>query len=178
MQLRTTSVKYGRVAITNHWLSAALISGMFVAGIVAAETIYPDQKAATLRIHAPVGLAVLALTLLRIVWWLFADKKLVAVPGQPHWRALASRWLHRFMYLCIFAMTGSGIWLLNVSGAGETIFQSAVRPMPEFETFAAYQMHSTVALIFEALFVLHVLAALYHQFIRKDCLLARMGIGR
>jgi cytochrome b561 len=178
MSLKSTSSRYGAVAISIHWLSALLIIGMFVAGLMASQTEDPVQKAAILRIHAPVGLLVLALTLLRIVWWLAADKKPVSPQGQPAWQALTSRWVHRFLYVAILVMTGSGIWLLRGSGAGEVIFNGSTAPMPDFETFAAYRVHSTMALLLEALFVVHVLAALYHQFIRKDRLLARMGLGR
>jgi cytochrome b561 len=178
MTIKSSALKYGSVAIAFHWLSAILITGMFVAGIVASETVDPGQKAAILRIHAPVGLAVLGLTVLRIVWWLVADKKPLASAGQPRWQRIFARWIHRLFYVAILAMTASGIWLMNASGAGEVIFQGADAPLPAFETFAAYQAHSTIALVMEVLFVLHVLAALYHQFIRKDRLLARMGLGR
>ena len=178
MRLKSTSNGYGAMAIAIHWLSALLIIGMLVAGITAAQIADPAQKAAILRIHAPVGLAVLALTLLRIIWWVAADKKPVAPVGQRPWQALMSRWVHRLLYVCILAMVGSGIWLMNSSGAGDIIFNGAAKPLPDFETFAAYRAHGTMALLLEALFVLHMLAALYHQFIHKDRLFARMGIGR
>jgi cytochrome b561 len=178
MGLKSTSVRYGTFAIGIHWLSALLIIGMFAAGIMASQTTDPAQKAPILQVHAPVGLAVLGLTSLRIIWWLFADKKPVAVRRQPVWQVHVSRWVHRLLYLCILAMAWSGIWLMNASSVGEIIAQGGKKPMPEFEAFAAYQVHSNVALFFEALLVLHVLVALYHQFIRKDRLLARMGIGR
>ncbi len=151
---------------------------MFVAGISAAQSTDPAQKAAILRIHAPVGLAVLALTVLRIIWWLAADKKPDTVAGQPAWQALTSRTVHFLFYLLLLCMVASGIWLMQSSGAGEVIFNGAPKPLPDFTTFAAYSVHSTLALTLEALFVLHVLAALYHQFIRRDRIFARMGIGR
>jgi cytochrome b561 len=178
MKLKSSSAEYGTVAIAIHWLSAALIIAMFVLGIVASETTDPLQKSSILRIHAPVGLFVLALTILRITWWLVADKKPAAVAGQSPWQKSVSTWVHRILYFCILGMAGSGIWLLRSSGAGEIIFDGANKPMPDLETFFAYSAHSTIALVFEALIVLHVLAALYHQFVLRDRLLARMGIGR
>ncbi len=178
MGIRRTSLRYGAVAICLHWLSAILIIGMFVAGIVASETDDPIRKAAILRLHAPIGLAVLGLTVVRILWWLAADRKPLPPAGQPTWQTGLSLWVHRLFYVAILGMTASGIWLMNASGAGKIIFQGSAKPMPAFETYAAFQAHSTIALVLEELFVLHVVAALYHQFIRKDRLLARMGLGR
>jgi cytochrome b561 len=178
MGLKSTSDRYGAVAIAIHWLSAVLIIGMFVLGIVASETTDAALKATILRIHAPLGLAILALTLLRIVWWLVADRKPSPVAGQPLWQSLLSQWVHRLLYISVLVMIGSGIWLMMSSGAAEVIFDGAAKPLPDFAIFPAYLVHSTMAMILEALFILHVLAALYHQFIRKDRLFARMGIGR
>lgn len=67
MGLKSTSVCYGTVAIGIHRLSALSFIGMFAARIIAAQTTDPAKKAAILRVHAPVGLVVLVLTLRRII---------------------------------------------------------------------------------------------------------------
>jgi cytochrome b561 len=49
------------------------------------------------------------------------------------------------------------------------------------ESFVAYPTfiaHGYIALLLAGFIVLHVLAALYHQFIRKDRLFRRMWFGR
>jgi cytochrome b561 len=44
----------------------------------------PAAKAAILRLHAPIAVAVLALTDLRIVWWFGFDRKPDPIGGSPH----------------------------------------------------------------------------------------------
>jgi cytochrome b561 len=184
MTWKSTTEHYGRVAILIHWISALLIIGMLAAGITASNTADPAQKAAILRVHAPTGMLVLALTVLRIVWWLAVDRKPEQVAGQAAWQRAVSVWVHRAFYVLIIGMVASGVTLMSMSGAGEIIFAGeanpadAARPLPDFDGFAAYAAHGIMAVLLGALLVLHVLAALYHQFIRGDRLLARMGIGR
>jgi cytochrome b561 len=45
-------------------------------------------------------------------------------------------------------------------------------------TLPTFQAHAALSLLLSALIVVHVAAALYHQFVLKDGLLARMGFGR
>lgn len=63
---KSSPERYGRIAITIHWTSALLIIGLMIAGFRAAAMTDPAAKAALLRIHAPLGIAVLILTLARI----------------------------------------------------------------------------------------------------------------
>lgn len=81
---------------------------------------------------------------------------------------MVSRWVHWLLYAGILAL------MVN-SGAGEIIFQRRSQTPARLQDVCHYRAHGTMALMLEALFVLHVLAALYHQFIRKDRLFARMG---
>jgi cytochrome b561 len=178
MPWKSTTTHYGRVAILLHWLSALLLIGLFVAGLAAANTADPALQAAILRVHAPIGTLVLVLTLLRILWWVAFDRKPDHVAGQAAWQTAVSVWVHRGLYLGIVVMALSGIALMAMSGAPDILFGGVAGPLPAFETFTAYTIHSSMALLLEVLFVLHVAAALYHQFIRRDRLLARMGIGR
>ena len=72
---KSSTDRYGRVAITIHWISAAMVIGLMIAGQRAADMTDLEAKASLLRIHAPMGAAILVLTLARISWWLFADTK-------------------------------------------------------------------------------------------------------
>jgi len=75
MALKSTSDHYGTVVVSVHWLSALLILVLIGSGFRAANTMDPAVKAAILRVHIPLALAVLALTIVRIGWWWGWDRK-------------------------------------------------------------------------------------------------------
>lgn len=178
MALKSTSKQYGQVAIVVHWLSVVLIIGLMVAGIVSATSEDDATKAAILRLHAPLGMASLALLLFRMAWWWFADRKPEDMEGQSQARALASKWVHRLMYVLLLVMPVSGAALFNVSGAAEIIFNGAPGPLPKFADFTVFTVHLVGGFVLMGLLFLHIGAALYHHFVLKDRLLARMGVGR
>ncbi len=70
-----------------HWVTAVALIGMLVSGLRAADMSDPAAKLALLRIHAVMGVSVLALTLLRLFWWWLADKKPADPAGTPRWQA-------------------------------------------------------------------------------------------
>ena len=80
MPLRSSSVQYGTVAVSIHWLSALLILFMIFSGFRAGGMEEATAKAAVLRVHVPIGVTILLLTLARIGWWFFADNKPQSVP--------------------------------------------------------------------------------------------------
>ncbi len=178
MSWKSTPDRYGSVAIAIHWVTAILIIGLIIAGFIAADTPDSAAKASILRVHAPLGAAVLALTIFRIFWWQFADKKPASVGGIPRYQEVAAKAVHGLLYVAIIGLAVSGIVMIALSGAGEILFGDAPGPLPDFWDFAPRYGHAILARLMVALFVFHAGAALYHQFIRKDRLLSRMGIGR
>ena len=71
-----------------HWVSALLIIILLVSGFRAADTVDPVAKAAILKFHIPLALAVLALTMVRIVWWWGFDREPKPVAGSPYGRSV------------------------------------------------------------------------------------------
>ncbi len=175
---KSSPERYGRMAILMHWVSAALIIALMIAGFIAANTSDAIGKATLLRIHAPIGMAVLILTLARLGWWLFADRKPRDPAGVPRLQSVAAKAVHGLLYIVILGLAGSGAAMFVLSGAGDILFGSAPGPLPDFWTFTPRIGHAIFARLMAALLVVHIAAALYHQFIRKDRLFARMGIGQ
>ncbi len=175
MPLRSTPTRYGSVAVSIHWLTALLIVLLFATGLVAAAQVDPAAKAALLRAHVPMGAGVLLLTLLRIVWWWVADRRPSPPAGQPAWQRRTASAVHLGLYLVVLVTAASGIATIALSGALPAIFGSA--PLPDFNTLLPRLVHGNITKVMLGLLVLHVGAALYHQFVRRDGLLARMGIG-
>jgi cytochrome b561 len=176
MSIKSTPTRYGAVAIAIHWLTALLIAGQLVGGFVAAQASDAQIKASILRAHVPIGLIVLGLTLFRIGWWAFADRKPRAVEDLSPLEALATKAAHVLMYVAMVALALSGVALVATSGAGRALF-GGDGSLPDFPTFPPFYAHVAAAFFLLLLLAVHLGAALYHQFIRGDRLLARMGIG-
>lgn len=176
MILKGNSHRYGTLATILHWASAVAILALLALGFMAARSSDPARTAILLRIHVPLGVMVLALTVARIAWWFF-DRRPEEPAGQPPWQSLAARATHRLLYGLLILMGGSGIGLMVLSGAGAALFLAPPGPLPDFASFAPMKAHALGAFAIVALLSCHVGAVAYHQFYRRDRLLARMGIG-
>src|SRR5258708_33522773 len=76
-------------------------------------------------------------------------------------------------------MVGSGYAPEIQAGLNKVVFKHAGEPLPEsFEIYPSFVAHGYIALLLAGFIILHVLAALYHHFVRKDGLLRRKGVGR
>ncbi len=172
--MKSTSTKYGKVAVTIHWLSVVLILAQLGSGFRAASTIDTAAKETVLALHAPLGIAILLLTLARLLWWWFADKKPDPVQGDPAWQAVTAKAVHVLFYVVILGMAASGIGMMAASGAGEILFGAVDAPLPDFSKYLPRVPHGLGARLMVILLALHAGAALYHHFIKKDGLLWRM----
>ena len=170
---KSTPDRYGAVAVTIHWLSALLILFLLGSGMRAAGAEDVVAKAITLRVHIPLGVAVLLLTVGRIAWWAIADKKPLPVL-MPRWQDRISRAVHVLFYVVILGMAASGIGMLVLSGAGQSIFGGDTAALPDFWDYMPRTPNGMGARAILVLLVLHVGAALYHHFFKKDGLLGRM----
>ena len=175
MSLKSTPTRYGSVAITIHWVSAAAIIALLVSGTIMAGAV-GEAKRSILPIHATIGCLVLLLTLLRLAWWIWGDKRPQPVAGQPPMQQLAARIVHALLYAAIIVLGASGIATLALSGAVPALLSGAL--LPDFSGLLPRTTHGLVSKLMIALLALHIGAALFHQFIRRDRLLARMGLGR
>jgi cytochrome b561 len=59
------------------------------------------------------------------------------------------------------------------------VFQHSGDPLPlSFEAYPSFAAHGYLAALLAAFIALHVVAALFHQFVRKDHLFRRMLFGK
>lgn len=173
MSMKSTSTRYGSVAIAIHWTSAIGVVLTFIAGMVLANS--NPIPMPLLVFHIVLGSCVFVLTLLRIVWWLAADDRPPLPANQPRMQQLAAKTVHALLYVILILMGSSGIMTLVLSGAIPALVSGA--PLPDFSMLIPRVAHGIMSKMLLVLFVGHVGAALYHQFVRRDHLLARMGIG-
>lgn len=169
--------RYGGVAIAIHWLTALAVLGLLASGTLM-EDMSSAEQIPVLRVHAIMGSAVLVLTLLRLIWWWVADRRPLPATGMPAWQRRLSQATHVVLYLILIIMGVSGISMIVMTGAGEILLGGAAAPLPEFDELPARAAHGLGATAMFVFAGLHIAAALYHQFVRQDRLLGRMGIGK
>ena len=177
MPAKSTESRYGSVAIAFHWLSAVLVLAMIFIGMQLDDVAEPGARLSLLRAHAAIGLAVLAVTLPRLLWRL-ADPK----PGPPagmsrlEWRA--ARTAHVLLYLLLLGTLAAGVTTVVLGGALEALLGTPGALLPkDFGHLAARELHGALAWSLTALLLLHIAAALYHHWVRRDEVLRRMWWG-
>ena len=160
------------VAIAVHWIMALALLGMLVSGFRAAGLEDTAAKLAMLRIHATVGLAVVALAITRILWWVTIDRKPPYTAGQPRWQRIAIVSFHTLLYCAILLMAGSGIAMIAMSGTGDIIWGKSMGNLPDFTQFPPRDLHIGGAFLLIILFLFRIIlflfrivAAIYHQFV-------------
>lgn len=178
MALKSTTDRYGAMAVSIHWLSAILILILIGSGFRAASTVDLAAKAAILRVHVPIAVGVLALTFFRIVWWWRFDRKPYPVAGSPHWQERTAQAVHILLYVVILGMVASGVGMMALSGAAPMIFGGESALLPDFWKYPPRVPHGIGARLLLALLILHTGAALYHHFVRRDGLLWRMWFSK
>lgn len=177
MSLKSSPTRYGPVAVAIHWITALAIFGMLASGLVADNMSDDAAKLPLLRVHVIMGVLIGVLTLFRILWWLAFDRHPQQAAGLSSTQVLASRVVHYGLYAVILVMVSSGLGTVILSGAGAQLFGGAALPFPDFSLAPPFTVHGLVARVLMLLLVGHIGAALWHQFIRRDRLLARMGVG-
>lgn len=178
MPAKSTPERYGTVAIAMHWVTALAVFALLGSGFRAAGMVDLSAKASLLRVHIVLGLSVLVLTVLRVIWWVLVDRKPADPAGTPRWQVVAAHAVHGLFYLVIAGMAASGIGMMALSGAGDILFGGSTATLPDFTLFLPRGPHGLGAFLLVVLILAHVGAALYHQFVLRDRVLARMGLGR
>ena len=177
MSLKSSPTRYGAVAIAIHWITALAILGMLTSGLAAANSADPATELTLLRGHAIMGSLIGVLTLLRIVWWMGFDRRPADPAGMSRGQVLAAHLVHYGLYAVILVLVSSGTATIILSGAGVQLLGAAPPPLPDFTLAPPFTVHGLLARGLIALLIGHIGAALWHQFVRRDRLLARMGMG-
>src|SRR5215469_13188410 len=174
--------RYNNGAIAFHWTMAVLIAVVGVLGLL--HDSWPKgTQAFWINIHAIVGLTIWVLVMARFSWRL-THKTPALPPDSGELSRRFSRPVHLLMYLLIFITPILGIvtfiWHGRVFDFG--LFRvdfgvprnrAVFHPTEEIHGYLAYTLFTLIGI--------HVLAALWHHFIRRDGILARMwpaGTGR
>lgn len=170
--------RYTRPAIGFHWLLALLILGSFAFGLYMVDLPFSPARVKQYSWHKWAGITILALSALRLLWRL-SHRPPALDSRTPSWQANASHAAHGLLYLLFFAAPLAG-WTYS-SAAGFPVVYFGLFQLPDLVARGP-ELASTLKLVHRVLtyslatlVVLHVAAALKHQWVDRDRLLARMN---
>lgn len=169
--------RYTKVAIWLHWLIGfAVIANIGLAMLT--EDMPREAHRAAMAVHKALGMAILALTVLRILWRLTHKAPPLPV-GMRTWERWTSGLVHFFFYVLLILLPLSGwVWMSAadrpIDFFGLFTIPSIVAPSEEAAD-VLHDRHETLGLMMLALVALHFLAALKHQFVDRDRLFSRMN---
>ena len=180
-----TPPPYHRFAILLHWVLGLSLILLFGVGLYMADLPFSPQRLKLYNWHKWAGVTLLVLSAVRLAWRL--THRPPALPASvaaamPAWQRVAHHATHHAFYLLFFVVPLLG-WAYS-SAAGFPIVLFGSLPLPDFVPVSEgladllKPLHKFSAFALAALVVVHVAAALKHQWVDRDGLLARMLPGR
>lgn len=179
--MNSLPARYHGLSRVLHWLLALGLVGMFALGVYMADLPFSMQRLKLYNWHKWAGMTILALSVLRLV--VRVVRRPPALPASiqstmPRWQQQAHHGTHHLLYALFFIVPLVG-WAYS-SAAGFPIVVFGLVPLPDFVPVspaladALKPLHGLSACALAGLVLLHVLAALKHQLINRDGLMARI----
>ncbi|MBW4329782.1 cytochrome b [Stakelama sp. CBK3Z-3] len=170
--------RYSRGAIAFHWIIAVLVIANLIYGLFH-ESLF--KGAGLMPVHMAIGITVLVLSIARLAWRL--THRVPPLPASlPGWEKGLSHLVHWIFYALIILMPLSG-WAMTSGGRHPHpvswfgLFDVPMLPVSGGMAGAGHEFHEIFGYAMAALVVLHIAAALRHQFILRDGVLGRMMPG-
>lgn len=160
-----------------HWLMAAMIVAMLFIGVGMVASV-SERHEWLLRIHKPLGIAILALALVRLAVRL--RHRPPALPANlPEIQKVAAHASHRLLYGLMVVLPLVGWAMLSAGGYPAMLTESlrlpAIVPANPVAFAILRRLHTWLAMMLFLTFLAHMTAALYHGLIRRDGVLSSMA---
>jgi cytochrome b561 len=172
--------RYHPLLVALHWLLALLIIAALIVGFfgLAAMSNTEPEKIGILRLHMAGGMSIFALMIIRFIVRLRTSRPVKTTTGHLALDRIAPI-SHYGFYALVLLMIGTGYATALLAGLPEIVFGNSGALLPSsFAIYPTWIAHGYLAALLVGLIVLHLLAAFYHQFVRKDGLFRRMGLGK
>lgn len=176
MKRHESPIRYNGISIALHWLMLLLLVAVYAT--IELRELYPkgsDPREALKRWHFMLGLTVFALVWVRIVARLAFPAP--APLDEPWWRSAAATTMYLALYALMIAMPLAGWVILNAKGDPISLFGLGLPALTGPDAAWAERtkaLHELGGSIGYGLIGLHAAAALFHQYVLRDRLMARM----
>ena len=172
---------YTSIAKILHWLILALLIAQFIFAWTMPHIGRNTPVTTLISLHFTFGIVILAVAVVRLFWRVTHGEP-KPEDAVPPWQTTSARVIHWLLYLLLFVLPILG-WInaswrdMPIVMFGHTLPQLVGTRAPGWGWTG--DVHNILAnYVLLTLVGLHVAAALYHYFIRRDGVLQRMLPGR
>ncbi|MBC2691444.1 cytochrome b [Pseudomonas kielensis] len=163
-----------------HWLMALLVIAMLFigAGMVASVS---ERHEWLIHLHQPLGVAILLLVIVRL-FVRFSTRQPPLPADLPGWQVLAAKASHGLLYALMLILPVLGWAMISAAGDPVTLGIGVQLPaiVPANATLFAFlrKAHGYLAYLLFLTVLLHLAAALFHGWVRRDGVLQSMLSGK
>lgn len=172
---------YSGAAKFLHWLIVALLVAQFAVAWTMPDINPRTPPNALVDLHFSIGVTILFVALLRLLWrWRYPVP--LIEDNVPVWQDRTARATHALLYLLLLVLpilgwVDAGFRALPIDFYGIVAIPPIV-PASRALAGTTGDVHTLVSYVLLGVVGLHVLAALYHHFWRRDRVLLRMLPGK
>lgn len=175
------SARYDKVATLFHWIIGIALLGQIGFGWLLDEFERGSPlKALAVNLHKSTGIVLGLLILARLYWRWRHRAPAYPISVAPR-QARLIRAGHGLLYVCMIGLPVTGYLAANFSKHGVRFFNLVALPPWGPDDHAIYKVlngaHDLLGATFTALVAGHVVLGLYHAYVVRDGLAARMGLG-
>jgi cytochrome b561 len=163
-----------------HWVTAALVLAMIVVGIVIANEWGGPIQEPLYNLHKSTGVLILPLVIVRLIFRL-ANPPPPLPSDIPALQQFAAHATHRMLYALLIVQPVVGWIATSAYPAPVPFFGLGQLPSiwSEDRAFSEqmFGLHRLLGIVIAAVAAMHIGAALFHHYVRRDGVLMRMVTG-
>lgn len=170
--------RYSSLFIALHWFMFVLLVAVFVTMEMRGQ--FPrgsDARELMKALHFMLGVSVLLLVVIRLALRLSSTTPPI-VPAPKPWENALAKLVHISLYAFMLFMPIAGWLILSAEGKTVPFFGLQLPPLIDANAQFAEQiedLHKQVGTFGYYLIALHVVAALFHHYVKRDNTLQRMA---
>jgi len=169
--------RYHPALVALHWLMAVFILMMLAVGRLMFPTLTDAaQEASMARTHMVIGLVLLVLIAARFLVRMRTPKPAPATTGNALLDKVGVA-THYLLYILILVMALSGVGTMLTAGLTPLLSGANITVPEHLLGYPPYAVHGLTGWLMIVLLALHIGAAFFHQFVKRDNLFARMWFG-
>lgn len=176
---------YDRLTVALHWAMAGLILANLALAVVFGG-LDGAERGRLIRIHKSIGVTLLALAVLRLIWWRLRPK-VAALHGLGKVARRLAQGVHAAFYALMILIPLSGWAMISADKEGRATAIWGMLPWPRIAPLVTMEpalreqvhavlgkLHWGLGVAMAVLVALHVAGALLHQFAAREPALRRM----